>query len=60
MTTKQKLLNAVKSLPADATVEDAMERILFLAKVERGVQQADAGKTVPHEKVRKRMSKWLK
>jgi len=60
MTTKQKLLNAVKSLPADATVEDAMERILFLAKVERGVQQADAGKTVPHDKVRKRMAKWLK
>jgi predicted transcriptional regulator len=60
MTTKQKVLNAVRSLPADATVEDALERILFLAKVERGVEQADVGKTQPHEKVRKRMSKWLK
>jgi predicted transcriptional regulator len=60
MTTKQKVLNAVRSLPADATVEDAMERILFLAKVERGIEQADAGKTLTHDKVRRRMAKWLK
>jgi predicted transcriptional regulator len=37
-----------------------MERILFLAKVERGIEQADVGKTLTHDKVRKRMAKWLK
>ena len=60
MTTKQKILDVVRSLPVDATIEDAMERILFLAKMERGIGQADAGKTLPHDKVRKRMAKGLK
>ncbi len=60
MTTKEKMLHAVEALPADATIEDAMERLLFLAKVERGLRQADEGKTLPHAEVRERMDKWLK
>ena len=60
MTTKEKLLHAVQDLPADATIEDAMERFLFLAKVERGLKQADAGETISHTEVRERMARWLK
>jgi len=60
MTTKEKMLHAVEELPPDATIEDAMERFLFLAKVERGLQQADAGQTISHAEVRERMAKWLK
>jgi len=37
----------------------AMERLLFVAKVEKGLQQADCGQTVPHADVRARMAKWL-
>jgi len=60
MTTKEKVIHAVEDLPDDATIEDAMQRLLFLAKVERGVQEADAEQTIPHAKVRERMAKWLK
>lgn len=60
MTTKEKVVHAVEDLPEDATIEDAMERLLFLAKVERGIRQADAGQTVSHSAVRERMAKWLK
>jgi predicted transcriptional regulator len=54
---KQKVLEAVQQLPPDATVEDAIERLYFLAKVERGVAQADAGETLTHEAARKRLLK---
>lgn len=60
MTIKEKMLQAVENLPDDATYEDAMERLLMLAKVERGLQQANAGDTVPHADVQDRMAKWLK
>jgi predicted transcriptional regulator len=60
VTTKEKLARAIEGLPDNATIEDAMERLLFLAKIERGIQQADAGKTIPHAQVKKRMAKWLK
>jgi predicted transcriptional regulator len=50
----------VQGLPDDASFEDAMERLLFLSKVERGLQQADVGQTIPHEKIRQKMKRWLK
>ena len=53
-TPKQLAREAVERLPEDATLEDAIERLVFLAKVERGLAQADAGRTIPHEEVRAR------
>ena len=47
-TVKQKILQAVELLPDTATLEDAIERLCFLAKVEEGLRQSDAGETVPH------------
>lgn len=49
---KDKILEAVEQLPADATVDDAIERLYFLYKVERGLEQAEAGETVPHDEVK--------
>jgi len=60
MTVREKVIQAVQGLPDDASVEDAMERLLLLAKIERGIAQADAGEFVPHEEVKERMAKWLK
>ena len=47
-TVKQKILQVVKELPESATFEDAIERLCFLAKVEEGLRQSDAGETVLH------------
>ncbi|MBI4003138.1 MAG: hypothetical protein HY348_15315 [Nitrospira defluvii] len=47
-TSKQKILQAVELLPDNATLEDAIERLCFLAKVEEGLRQSTAGETVPH------------
>ncbi|MEI7879982.1 MAG: hypothetical protein WCI95_03810 [bacterium] len=60
MTTKDRVLHAVQDLPDDSSIEDVMERLLFMAKVERGIKQADAGKTISHGQVREKMTKWLK
>jgi predicted transcriptional regulator len=50
--TKERVLDAVRVLPEDATVEDAMERLCFLAKIEEGLRQVEAGETVSHEEAR--------
>ena len=60
MTTKEKVMKAVRGLPPNASVEDAMERLLFLAKIEKGLAQADSGQIIPHDRVREKMAKWLK
>jgi len=60
MTIKEKMLNAVKELPDDASVEDAMEKLLVLAKIERGLAQDERGATLTHQEVKDRMGKWLR
>jgi len=53
--TKDRILKAVEDLPDDATLEEAIEKLCFLAKVERGVKQANEGNTVPHDEVKDRL-----
>jgi hypothetical protein len=45
---KRKILEAVQNFPDDVTFEDAIEHLVFLAKIDRGLTQADAGETIPH------------
>lgn len=52
--TKQKIVETVEELPEGATVEDAMERLYFLAKVERGLQEAERSEGIPHDEIKKR------
>jgi predicted transcriptional regulator len=59
MTSKERVLQAVQDLPDDASIEDAMERLLFPAKIEKGLHQSDTGQTVPHAHGKDRMAKWL-
>ena len=60
MTTKDRVLHVVQDLPEDSSIEDVMERLLFMAKVERGIQEADAGRIITHGQVREKMAKWLR
>ena len=55
--TKQKVLELVEQLPSDASIDDVMERLYFLAKVERGLEQLAIGQTIPHDEVKRRYQK---
>ena len=54
-TAKDLLKEAVERLPENASVEDAMERLVFLAKIERGRDDIEAGRTSSHEDVKRRL-----
>ena len=49
---KSEIIRAIQDLPEDATVEDAMERLYFLAKIERGLEQAESGATISHDEIK--------
>jgi hypothetical protein len=59
MTTKEQMLQAIRELPDEATVEDAMERLYLLYKIDRRIAQADIGQKVSQEEARTRMARWL-
>jgi predicted transcriptional regulator len=56
VSTKDVILESLQQLPANATPEDAMERLYFLGKVELGLEQSEAGLLIPHDEVKKRFS----
>ena len=55
-TEKQRAIEALQRLPEGATIEDAIERLCFVAKVEQGLRDSEAGRLVTHDEVKKRFS----
>ena len=56
-TTKADIVRAVSSLPEDATVEDAIERLVLLHKVEIGLAQARRGEVASLSEVEARLQR---
>ena len=59
MSNKEIVLDAVRQMPDDASLDDIRERIAILAAIHHGVDDADSGKVVPHEEVKKRLATWI-
>lgn len=53
--TKDQIVRAVADLPEGATVDDALERLLLLSKIEQGLEQARRGEAIPHAEVKRRI-----
>jgi predicted transcriptional regulator len=54
-TARERILEALQDLPDDATFDDGIERLVFLAKIDAGLAELDAGKGIPHEEVKRRL-----
>jgi len=55
---RDKAINTVKELPQEFELEDLLEKLVFVEKVENGLKQLKKGKTVSHEKVKEIAKKW--
>jgi predicted transcriptional regulator len=49
---RDKAIDTLKELPQEFELEELMERLVFIEKVEKGLEQAKEGKVTPHEKVK--------
>ncbi|MBL7840744.1 MAG: hypothetical protein JNJ75_11420 [Cyclobacteriaceae bacterium] len=54
-----KVMETVKEFPAEFDLEELIEKLVFVEKVEKGLEQIKEGKTISHEKV-KEMTKMVK
>lgn len=53
--TRDRIIQALENLPPDATFDDAIERLVFLAKIEAGLAELDAGQGVPHDAAKRQL-----
>jgi len=54
-TTRERVMEVIKNLPAETSVEEAMERLYFLADIEEGLRQVEQGQVISHEEAKKRL-----
>ena len=59
MTTKEAVLQAIRELPDNASVEEILDAVLLRLKVERGRRQILACEGIPHEQAREQLARWL-
>jgi hypothetical protein len=55
---RDKALETVNEFPVEFDLEELIERLVFVEKVEKGLEQLKEGKTVPHEQVKEMTKKW--
>ena len=53
--TRDRLIDALRDSPPDSIVDDAIERLVFLAKIEEGLARLDRGEGIPHDEVKRRL-----
>lgn len=59
MTEKELVLDTIKELPDSISMDAIVERLNFLAAVQRGIDELDAGEGIPHAEVRRQLATWL-
>ena len=50
------MLESLKSLPEDATLDQIIERLVFMAKLEESLQQSEARDLISHKAIAKRFA----
>jgi len=60
MLTKDQIRKSLDQLPNSFTIDELIERLMFIEKVEVGLDQAKKGKTIPQNKVKELIEKWSK
>ncbi|MGH9162816.1 MAG: hypothetical protein ACRD2X_22865 [Vicinamibacteraceae bacterium] len=53
--TRDRIIEALRDMPPEATIDDAIERLVFLAKIEAGLHELDAGNGIPHDEAKRRL-----
>ena len=58
MSGKAAVLETVDALPDEATIEEIIEALSVLAAIRRGEADAEEGRVVPHDEVKRRLAEW--
>lgn len=58
--TKQAALRIIQQLPDKASLEDIMYELYVRQRIDRGLCELAAGRTVSHAEVKRSVAKWLR
>jgi hypothetical protein len=60
MLTKEKVILTISKLPETFSLDELVERMIILNKIEKGLKDSDEENVISEEELDKRMKEWLK
>jgi predicted transcriptional regulator len=57
---KSTVIHTLNDLPKSFDLDEFLERLIVIEKIEEGLADAKAGKTISHDKIKKITAKWNK
>jgi predicted transcriptional regulator len=58
-TPKEEVMEILKALPDNSTLEEIQYHLYVRQKIERGIKDIEQGRTYTQEEMERRMEKWL-
>ncbi len=60
MLTKDSVLKTISKLPENFNLDELIDKLIFIDKVETGLDQSIKNQVVSESQAKKKLSKWLK
>ena len=60
MLTKEKIKKTIDLLPENVTIDELINRIILLDKIEQGLDDVEKGNVYTTEEVENKLNRWLK
>ncbi len=59
MLTKENIISTINNLEEPIELDDILDKILLLEKIEKGMEQSERGQVISDEDLDKRLETWL-
>ena len=60
MITKTQIINSLDKLPENLTIDQVVDKLIFIEKVQKGLDDSVNGRINTKEEAKQKLSKWLK
>jgi predicted transcriptional regulator len=60
MLTKEKIIKSIDSLPDNLTIDQVIDRLIMIDKIEQGLKDIETSNVYTTEEVKTRLKKWIK
>ncbi len=60
MLTKSNVIKTINKLPDNFSIDELVDKMILLDKIEKGINEANNGKVISEDEVERQMGEWLK
>ena len=60
MISKEKLISQIESFPSELSIDELIDKLIFIDKLEERIQQSEKGETISEDELKNEMNEWFK